>query len=238
MIEAAKVETRPEPRIGWMKIFAMILATVVLTTIATVWAIKTFLFPSQFTPVQLSANEERVLDAKLGKLERAADNAPPPVVADREGRKRGRSDASDAPLEPEPYREDDAARQITLTEREVNALLAKNTDLASKVAIDLADDLISAKILVPVNEDFPVLGGRTLQVRAGVTLAYEAGRPVVVLQGVSLMGVPIPSAWMGGLKHVDLVERYGGDAGFWHAFAAGVEHMRVEDGSLEIKLKE
>jgi hypothetical protein len=229
MIEAAKVETRPEPRIGWMKIFAMILATVVLTTVATVWAIKTFVFPSQFTPVHLSPAEAHALETKLDKLERSADVAPPRAARDRK---------NDTPLEPEPYREDDAAREIKLTEREVNALLAKNTDLASKVAIDLSDDLVSAKVLVPVDEDFPILGGRTLRVRAGLTLSYEGGRPVVVLQGISLMGVPIPSAWMGGLKHVDLVERYGEDAGFWHAFAAGVEHMRVEDGSLAIKLKE
>jgi hypothetical protein len=229
---------QPAGGIGWMKLLGVMLATVVLTTAATVWAIKTFLFASAFEPVELSANEERVLEAKLDRLERAADAPAPPSRSGGEAAPQARRESSTKPLEPEPYREDDADREITLTERELNALLAKNTDLASKVAIDLADDLISAKVLIPVDPDFPMVGGTTLRVRAGLTLAYEGQRPVVVVRGVSLMGVPVPSAWMGGLKHVDLVERYGGEAGFWKAFAAGVENMRVGDGTLSIKLKE
>jgi hypothetical protein len=89
-----------------------------------------------------------------------------------------------------------------------------------------------------VEEDFPVLGGTTIRVRAGLALSYAGERPVVILRGVSLMGVPIPSAWLGGYKNIDLVERYGGEAGFWKAFAAGVVRLSVEDGSLSIKLKD
>jgi hypothetical protein len=224
---------------SWTKAFLMILVTVVLTTVATVWAIKTFLFAGPFQPVELSAKEERVLSAKLDKLERAAD-VPATLGPNRAGSSSAGADrpAGKAPLEPEPYSESDADRRIELSEREVNALLAKNTDLADKVAIDLSDDLISAKVLVPVDPDFPMIGGTTLRVRAGVTLAYENARPVVILQGVSLMGVPVPSAWMGGLKHIDLMERYGTQDGFWKAFGAGVEHLRVADGSLEVQLKE
>ena len=101
------------------------------------------------------------------------------------------------------------------------ALPARYTDLARKLAIDLSDDLVSAKLLLPVDEDFPIMGGRILKVRAGAELAYRNGKPVVVLRGVSIMGVPIPNAWLGGLKNVDLVSEFG-DAGFWKAFSDGV----------------
>ena len=59
-----------------------------------------------------------------------------------------------------------------------------------------------------------------------------------VLKGVSLMGVPIPGAWLGGLKNVDLVQEFGDAQGFWKGFADGVEDIRVEEGALRIRLKE
>lgn len=141
-------------------------------------------------------------------------------------------------LEPEAYSEVGADRSISLSERELNALLAKNTDLARKLAIDLSENLMSAKLLVPVDEDFPILGGQILKVRAGVELAYYENRPIVVLKGVSIMGVPIPNAWLGGLKNIDLVEYYGTESGFWKAFADGVDSIRIEDGGLTMVLKE
>ncbi len=73
---------------------------------------------------------------------------------------------------------------------------------------------------------------------AGVELAYQENRPVVVLKGVSLMGVPIPNAWLGNLKNVDLIQEFGADQGFWKSFADGVEYIHVKEGYLLVKLKE
>jgi hypothetical protein len=141
-------------------------------------------------------------------------------------------------LKPERYSEAGAKREVSFNERELNALLAKNTDLARKLAIDLSADLVSAKLLVPMDPDFPVLGGKTLRFNAGLEMAYVNGQPRVVLKGVSVMGVPVPSAWLGGLKNVDLVTEFGASPGFWKSFAEGVEDIRVEDGRIKIKLKE
>lgn len=69
-------------------------------------------------------------------------------------------------------------------------------------------------------------------------LAYRADRPVVILRGVSIMGVPLPNAWLGGLKNIDLVEQFGTDQGFWQAFADGVESIHVQEGRLQVLLKE
>ena len=46
-----------------------------------------------------------------------------------------------------------------------------------------ANDLASAKLLIPVDPDMPMLGGRTLRVNAGVELAYHDGKPLVMLAG-------------------------------------------------------
>jgi hypothetical protein len=106
------------------------------------------------------------------------------------------------------------------------------------LAIDLSDDLVSAKLLLPVDEDFPLLGGKILRVRTGVVFTYDKGKPVVILKGVTIMGVPLPNAWLGGIKNIDLVKEFGADKGFWKTFSDGVEDLKIEEGRLKIKLKE
>ena len=70
-------------------------------------------------------------------------------------------------LEPEAYSENPEKREINLTEKELNSMVANNTDLLKRLAIDLSNDLASVKMLIPIQEDFPVLGGKTLRINAG-----------------------------------------------------------------------
>ncbi|MEM7409777.1 MAG: arginine N-succinyltransferase [Myxococcota bacterium] len=212
-----------------------VLGVLLAVVVAGAWIVRTYVFPDRFEPVALNQAEQRVFDSKL----RALGIDPPerkqtPDVAARPPR-----ETPPLPkLEPEPYREDPTKREIGLTERELNAALAHNTNLGDRLAIDLSDDLASAKLLIPMDPDFPVLGGRILRVSAGVELQYAEGRPVVILRGVSLMGVPIPNAWLGNLKHVDLVERFGETPGFWRSFAAGIDAMEIREGELKLRLRE
>jgi len=224
----AEMEPVREGRFSGLQVAGIVVAVMLGTALLTVWVVRTYIYPSEFEPVRLSAKEQRVLDTKLERLESFSSTR----------RARPAPDRDEAKLEPEPYVETDASREISLTEREINALIATNTDLAPRAAIDLSKNLASAKLLIPVDPDFPVFGGRTLRVNAGVELAFANGRPVVALRGISIMGVPIPNAWLGNLKNVDLVEQFGTDAGFWKTFAAGVEQIEVEEGRLKIKLRE
>jgi hypothetical protein len=227
----------PEKRhLSGLQVFLIVLATIVVTVGATYWVLRTYIFPAEFRPVDLTAKEEQVLYAKLERLDTLQSRRT------RGSAKIARRNAADATnpefLEPEAYSEAGADRSISLSERELNGLLAKNTDLARKLAIDLSENLLSAKLLVPVDEDFPVLGGQTLKVRAGLELAYRGDRPIVILKGVSIMGVPVPNAWLGGMKNIDLVEYYGQETGFWKAFADGVDYIHIQDGNIVMVLKE
>jgi hypothetical protein len=230
--------TPPPRRLDRLHITLITLLAVIVGAGLTYWLIRSFVFPTEFTPVRLSPREEEVLTDKLERLESLSGaRGPGPAGA-------GPADAGPAPppeprvLEPEPYSEVGATREIALTEKELNAMLARNTDLARRLAIDLSGNLVSARLLVPLDPDFPILGGETLTVRAGVEFAYGMGKPVVALKGLSLMGVPLPNAWIGGIKNIDLVQEFGAEEGFWKSFAEGVEDIRVEDGRLLIKLKE
>lgn len=217
-----------------LKIFLIVLVTMIVTAALTFWVIRTYIFPAEFKPVQLSASEEQVLEQKLERIDTLQSRR---TRGSAKAAQRAEEAAADD-LEPEAYSEEGASRSISLTERELNGMLARNTDLAKKLAIDLSENLMSAKLLVPVDEDFPVMGGKILKVRAGMELAYRDDRPIVILKGISVMGVPIPNAWLGGMKNIDLVEYYGNESGFWKAFADGVDNVQIEDGNVTLLLKE
>ncbi len=230
------------------QVLLIVAGAMILTVLLTVFAIKTWLFPSPFTPVELSQQEEQQLEQKISQFDTVADSRPSHDkngAGPANGRSRARSftpqpddyDEQGA-LQPEAYSEEGASREITFTERELNGLLANNTDLAQKMAVDLDTDLVSLRLLIPVDPDFPIMGGKTLRVRAGAELAYRDNKPVVVLKGVSVMGVPIPNAWLGGLKNIDLMQEFGGEPGFWQSLGEGVESIQVRDGELYVKLKE
>ena len=146
--------------------------------------------------------------------------------------------SASVPLEPEAYSEDESKREIQLSEKELNALIAKDPETAQYVAVDLADNLVSVKLLVPMDQDFPVLGGKTLKLNLGVILKYIENKPVVAIHGMSLGGVPLPQSWWGDIKNVNLVEKFGAKGGFWDQFAKGVENISIEDGQFRVKLKE
>ena len=216
-------------RLG-MKVLKVVAIASVVIALLMVWWVKHNLYASAFTPTELNSKERAVLQYKLERLEKAAQKEH--VV-----RKKWRFDPSTA-LKPEPYSEKNARREISLTEKEINALIANNPEVAQRVAIDLADDLVSIKLVLPVDEEVPVLGGKTLRIHVGITLAYEEGRPVVALKGVSLGGIPLPNAWLGYLKGVNLVDEFGDEGGFWALFSEGVEDLEVEEGHIQVKLKE
>lgn len=201
----------------------IVLGIIILTAIVSWLVFRFILFPTHFNPVELSTKEAKVLQSKLNTLGIQTQVIDKPT---------GNA------LEPETYSEANAKREISFSEKEINAMLAKNTDLADKLAIDLSDKLISAKFLVPLDEEFPVMGGKTVKINAGLELAFENQRPKVILKGVSAMGVPIPNAWLGNMKNIDLVNEFGDQNGFWKSFAEGIEYLKVEDGQLNVKLKE
>jgi hypothetical protein len=209
----------------------IVLLTVLLTVVATYWVVRTYIYARDFQPVQLDQREQQVLDVKLRRLGYDPGPATGPAA--------GPVAESDQDwLRSERYDEAGAERVVSFSERELNDMIANNPDLARRLAVDLDQDLVSARLLVPFDPDFPILGGKTLRVAAGVELAFRDTRPVVVLKGVSVMGVPVPSAWLGGLKNIDLVSEFGDQGGFWQGFSEGVEDVRVEQGRLRVLLRE
>jgi len=228
-------------KFGCLQVFGIVLLTVLVTTGITLWVAKTYIFPSQFKPVVLNTLEKQQLTKKLSFLGFSQDQTTPEKSSEGKKNKQDKRQIKEdlnATLQPVAYTEKGVSREILFSERELNSMIAQNTDLATKVAVDMADDLISARLRIPLDQDFPMFGGKVLRAAAGLELAYQNGQPVVILKGVKLMGVPIPNAWLGGLKNIDLVREFGGNEGFWKLFADGVESIKTQDGQLKITLKE
>ena len=220
--ESKKAESGSRVKRVLLIAFVLLVAVLLL---AGFW-VKRNLYASRFSPVALGQKEREVLEAKMARF-REKDPFPgnnPPLPG--------------KPLAPEPYSEEGAGREIALTERELNALIANTPDVAEKVAVDLSDDLISVKLVLPVDDEVPVLGGKKIKLHMGLTVHYEGKKPTIALKGVSLGGIPLPNAWLGGLKNVNLLEEFGGGDGFWEVFTAGVRSIRVRQGELRIELNE
>jgi len=197
---------RPERRLPRAIIALLILAVLG----AGLWGLAR-LQSGQPEPVILDAREAKVLDAKLEAVSTPAD--------------------PDQPLVAEIYQETDAARVIRFSERELNALIARDTDLAGRVAVRLSPGQMSTRVRLDVPADVPLLGGRVLNVRSGVRIEYADEALTARLIGVSVAGVPLPDAWLGGLKDEDLLALTA-----FRGLGAGIEQLEVGEGELILRL--
>lgn len=227
-----KTDDKNQTKSKWPRILGIIALFFIVVITVSVWWIKHNLYANPFNPTKLNEREQQVLKTKLERLEQSFQ---------KQGKFSGtRTDEEMTKGRPEPegYTEDPARREIRISQKELNALIAKDEKAARQIAINLSDDMISLKLIIPVDKDIPFLGGKTLRLSCGVTLRHKSGKPVVALRGVSIGGIPIPNAWLGNLKNVDLVHEFNGQHGFWGTLSKGVEDIKVSNGSLRIKLRE
>ena len=166
---------------GFQKTIIFLLSAILLILILFV-VMYTQLNTKAFTPVKLSQDENVTLQQKLNSIDNTDYDS---HLKDKLASKQINIPRE---LKSEAYNETNATRQVRFTEREINALLANNTQLAQKVAIDLSTNLASANILLPLDPEFPILGGKTLKLNAGLDLRFADERPVVKLTGISLWG--------------------------------------------------
>ncbi len=204
----------------------LVTVLVVLLILAAGW-ITYLLYAQRQGTVTLSAEEQTALDLKLQQVGMAAGLGGASAQAPN---RESQADAEGA-LIPEAYEEDPARRQIRFSERELNAAIARDPALAGRAAVRLSPGQVSASFLVDVPEELPLLGGRSLRIRTGVQLLTRDGRIEARLLGVSIGGVPVPDAWLGGFKGSDLLATSGlGQLG------AGIEALEVVEGELALRL--
>lgn len=186
-----------------------------VTAAATAWWVKRNVYASPMTPVSLSATEEAQFEKKIAVIEN------------------GSTDLNGTVTDPEVEK-----RTLVVTQKEVNAYLAKQ-GLGETVKVDLKTDAIALNTLIPVDETFPLFGGTTLRIR--VSLAATMGvddKPTLQVQDVSLGGVPLPNAWLGDIKGINLVTTDINANPGLKRFFDGIKDLRLENGTLRVVLNE
>lgn len=126
---------------------------------------------------------------------------------------------------------------ITLTEREVNALFHHNTGLGDKVRFELASNAVHARIRTELDEDLPVIGGRTLKAKARFLLTNSDNSPALILDDLTVWGISLPNAWLADLKGQDMLANIGLDMSN-NRVAAGIKDISVDHGKITIELAE
>lgn len=138
-------------------------------------------------------------------------------------------------VDPETYQPGE--KTIILTERELNGLLHLHTQLGGKVSFKLAKDAIHARVKTELDEDLPVLGGKTLKAKARFLVNTHENTPKIILDDLTLYGISLPNAWLGDLKGKNLLATVSGTEGS-NTFGRGVENISIHPGELRIELAE
>ncbi|MGB0992687.1 MAG: hypothetical protein ACPG32_09485, partial [Akkermansiaceae bacterium] len=127
------------------------------------------------------------------------------------------------------------SKVITLTEREINALFHSNTGLGDQVRFELANNAVHARIKTDLDEDLPILGGKTLKAKARFKLTDETNNPAIILDDLTVWGISLPNAWLGEMKGQNLLANLGSEFSN-SGFADGVKNINVNHGKITIHL--
>lgn len=224
-----------------------LLLVAVLAVVITLWWIQ-----RPIKPVVLSPKEKARVEAKLRELE--STNLPPPAVSGS-GRtalaptpapapERGSRNVELPPavVPPQAASPDrtyvPGGKVLKLTDREINGLLNANTDLGKSVRLEFAQDAINAYLAVRIPDDFPVGGGKMFRARGRFRVSLgNGGEPYAILEDVTVFGLSLPKAWLGGLKGENLIGAAVGE-GKRAPVLRGIKSLRVEPGALVLEVED
>lgn len=187
----------------------------VATAAAGIWW-KTNFDPAPFIPVSLTTQEQAAFDQKL-----AAFPVGSPAAA------------------PAPPVTDLANRTLVITEREVNAWLAKN-ELGEHVQVRFKNGKITGALLLDIPQDFPVLAGQRIKASLGLTAHLDgtSRHLALVVDEVTVAGMPLPNAWVGDIKGVNLMDDPARIDPAVENFLRGIRQFEIQDGLVVVRLHE
>jgi hypothetical protein len=200
-----------------------------LFLIAATVAITIWWMTRPIKPVVLSEKEKTVVEQKIQKMSDAAEDRPSNLASrDAATKPNLELDRSYVP----------GGKTLQLTERELNGLLNMNTELGQMVRLELGRDAINAYLAIPIPQDFPVGGGKMFRARGRFRVSMGNGEtPYAILEDVTILGLSLPKAWLGGLKGENLLaDAISNPDG--KSVIAGVKSLRVVPGAIELEVED
>ncbi len=210
---SAQVPSRSSWKKKLLVTSGIVLGTAGIAAASTAWWVKHNIYASQFQPVALNQAEQAGLDSKLKVL--------------------GQTSAA-TPVDPEV-----AKRTMNISEKEINAFLAQQ-GLGEQVKVELTEGAAAAVMVIPVDKDAPFVGGTTLRLRVAFGAKMDKDKHLALsLSDVHVGGVPLPNAWLGNLKGLNLLS----DSPMQSdpavkGFLEGIRDFKIQRGSMQIVLNE
>jgi hypothetical protein len=231
--------------------FLALLVIIFATVAITIWYLQ-----RPIKPVVLSPSEKAVVEAKLDRMSGARSENPRATDGERErvatrveraerqaapaatGTTPPHRDTTTVKLDPVDPTYVPGGKILRLTEHELNGLLNANTDLGNTVRIEFGRDAINAYVVTPIPDDFPVFGGKMFRARGRFRLSVSEGAPpVAVLEDVTVFGLSLPNAWLGGVKGENLLSDAMGKHNGQPALR-GVKSLRIEPGAMVLEVED
>ncbi len=231
----------PPKKTRWMLYgcgtFLALLLLIVATVAITIWWIQ-----RPIKPVVLSPPEKAAVEEKLRHLGGGNTSASAAAPSSNGGAKSGASPRATGVGVAENQGQSKSyipgSKVLKLTEREINGLLNANTDLGKSVRMEFAQDAINAYLAVRIPEDFPIGGGKMFRARGRFRLSLgNGGAPYAILDDVTVFGVSLPKAWLGGVKGENLISQAMGERDGSPIFR-GVKSLHVEPGALVLEVED
>jgi hypothetical protein len=130
-----------------------------------------------------------------------------------------------------------ATNTLTLTERELNALIAKsgrNNEFADRVYVSFEGDQVKGQISIPL-PDIPLIGkGRYLNGEATFRVVLTNGTLFVSPQTIIVKGKPVPDRFMQPLKQENFAKDAANDPKAAEAIGK-FDSIVIQDGKVIIK---
>ena len=207
---------RPWWRNPWIIAACVVLALCGATAAATAWWVKRNVYAGNFDPVTLSVSEKAAFDQKVEQIKSALPAENP---------------AAAAPVDPDVQK-----RTLTVTEKEVNAWLAQQ-GLGDQVQVSLGQGKASAAVIAPIDPEVPLLGGKSFRFQVALHAGGAPGDKFsLAVDDVSIGGVPIPNAWLGGIKGVNVLASTAGTDPVVRGFLEGIKEFEIKDGAIRVLL--
>lgn len=203
------------------------LLLIVGTVALTIWWIQ-----RPIKPVVLSPKEKTNVEAKLRRIQ--AEGKP----AGAGGNARNLEPGPGTPPEVPQRFYVPGSKELKLTEREINGLLNANTDLGKSLRFEFDENALNAYLAVRIPEDFPIGAGKMFRARGRFRVSLgNGGKPYAILEDVTVFGISLPKAWLGGVKGENLIsEAMTGNS--QSPLLKGIKSLRVEPGALVLELQD
>lgn len=197
--------------------FALLLLTVVATVCITAWWIQ-----RPVKAVILTEQEEEVLSNKVDYMTRANEIRIQSAEPSVDGMMENRLQLDD---------EDFVRKRVMFTEKELNAIVAKNSEFENNILITLRPNTILGATTITMPEFIPFVGGQNLRTKVKIFAELKGQKLDIRVQNISLGGIPLRNSWTGSIIGKNLVDLFADDDQM-KALVDGIEEFEIRDGEL------